>query len=115
MAIVVIKRRSISYRIRETLITLKLKLGGHVALNTSFQEDLENGLASRRFDIISQNGDDSRPGLDEASKEQIRLIMSMEGVSFDKARWLYTERQFGEHGIAPDGTPLDPKAITFSS
>lgn len=84
-------------------------------LNNSFAEDLESGLHSRHFDIISQNTDDNRSGLDDAAKEEIRQIMEAENLSFDKARLLYTERQFGQNGIAPNGMPMDPKAVTFNS
>lgn len=41
--------------------------------------------------------------------------METEHLTFDKARLLYTERKFGQNGIAPDGTPIDPKAVTFGS
>jgi len=41
--------------------------------------------------------------------------MENDNVDFDKARLLYMERKFGQNGIAPDGTPIDPKAFTFDS
>ena len=40
--------------------------------------------------------------------------MESENISFDKARLMFTERKFGQNLIAPDGTPMDPKAVTFS-
>ena len=39
--------------------------------------------------------------------------MQNDSIDFDKARLLYMERKFGQNGIAPDGTPADPKAFTF--
>lgn len=93
---------------------LKLKFGGYIRLNESFTDDLGAGLSSRNFDIISQNSSDPRSGLDEVSKEEIRRIMEEKGISFDKARLFYTTQKFGENNVAPDGTPMDPKAVTFS-
>ncbi|CCD25793.2 uncharacterized protein NDAI_0G00170 [Naumovozyma dairenensis CBS 421] len=91
----------------------RYRLGGRIELNDSFVDDLEQGFNSRHFDIISNNVDDERSGLDDATKEEIRRIMQAQNISFDKARLLYTERQFNENGIASDGMPLDPKAVTF--
>lgn len=90
------------------------RFGGRISLNNSFTDDLESGLASRHFDIMSGNKNDDRSGLDAAAKEEIKKIMDEEHIKFDKARLLYTERKFGQNGIAPDGTPIDPKAVTFS-
>lgn len=93
---------------------MKRRAGGQISLNDSFTGDVESGLSSRNFDIISQNDDDTRAGLDDTSKAEIKQIMEDENLSFDRARLLYMERKFGQNGIAPDGTPLDPKAVTFS-
>lgn len=82
-------------------------------MNDSFHEDLEAGLSSRNFDIISHNDNDTRSGLDEVSKQEIKQIMENDNLSFDKARLLFMERKFGQNGIAPDGTPMDPKTVTF--
>jgi len=35
-------------------------------------------------------------------------------VGFDEARRIYTESRFAKNGIAPDGTPRDPKFVSFS-
>ncbi|EDO18637.1 hypothetical protein Kpol_1048p68 [Vanderwaltozyma polyspora DSM 70294] len=104
---------SIAYNISEIRTKISRRFGGHISLNSSFVEDLEAGLSSRNFDIISQNSKDVRSGLDENTKNEIKKIMDSENLSFDKARLQYTERQFGKNGIAPDGTPMDPKAVTF--
>lgn len=101
------------YRFRERYTRLRRGLGQRTGLNDDFADDLESGLSSRHFDIISRNAADERHGLDQAAKEEIRRIMEDENMGFDKARLLYTERVFGQNNIAPDGTPLDPKAVTF--
>lgn len=103
-----------AYKFKEVYARMRRGLGGSISLNDSFADDLESGLSSRNFDIISQNEEDARLGLDDVSKEEIKRIMETDNVSFDKARLLYTERKFGKNGIAPDGTPMDPKAVTFS-
>lgn len=90
------------------------RTGNPISLNDSFSDDLESGFSSRNFDLISQNDDDTRSGLDDASKEEISQIMERDHLDFDKARLLYMERKFGQNGIAPDGTPMDPKAVTFA-
>ncbi|GAV49549.1 hypothetical protein ZYGR_0P01930 [Zygosaccharomyces rouxii] len=102
-----------AYRFKERYIRLRRGLGHRIGLNDDFADDLESGLSSRHFDITSRNASDERHGLDPAAKEEIRNIMERENMGFDKARLLYTERVFGQNNIAPDGTPLDPKAITF--
>lgn len=101
------------YRFRERYFRLRRGLGQRIDLNDDFVDDLEAGLSSRHFDIISRNASDERSGLDQTTKEEIRKIMEEEHMGFDKARLVYTERVFGQNNIAPDGTPLDPKAITF--
>lgn len=93
---------------------LKRRVGGQISLNESFADDLERGLNSHNFDILSENSNDTRAGLDDHSKQEIVQIMETENISFDKARLLYMERKFGQNQIAPDGTPMDPKAFTFS-
>lgn len=80
----------------------------------SFEDDLENGLNSSTFDIgenISNN--DRRQGLLQNAKEEIKRIMENSNLSFDQARYQYTQQQLNENGIAKDGTPLDPKTVTF--
>ncbi|GCE99329.1 hypothetical protein ZYGM_003278 [Zygosaccharomyces mellis] len=106
-------KRRIMYRFKERYTRLRRGLGHRIGLNDDFADDLESGLSSRHFDIISRNVSDERHGLDQTAKQEIRKIMEDENMGFDKARLLYTERIFGQNNIAPDGTPLDPKAITF--
>jgi len=112
--LVVSRRDGLSYKFQE-INTRVRSLGGSTDLNSSFRDDLESGLHSSNFDIISHNGDDSRAGLDDESKKLIRDIMVSENVSFDKARLIFTERKFGDNDNASDRTPLDTKAVTFSS
>ncbi|KAJ2747889.1 hypothetical protein GGI20_000184 [Coemansia sp. BCRC 34301] len=80
----------------------------------SFVDDYHAGLSSRNFDIsINIDGDDSRPGLDS---DEIRIIMAVQGVSFDKARLIRQQQLMKHNGIDPaTGLSLDPKAVTFSS
>ncbi|AET37539.1 uncharacterized protein Ecym_1301 [Eremothecium cymbalariae DBVPG len=108
------KREAIKDMAYSMAAKLKLKFGGYIRINDHFVEDMEAGLSSRNFNILSSNSQDPRSGLDEVSKEEIRRIMQHEDISFDKARLIYTTKKFSENGIAPDGTPLDPKAITFA-
>ncbi|CCK71587.1 uncharacterized protein KNAG_0H01720 [Huiozyma naganishii CBS 8797] len=111
---VYIKRDQLAFECREIKTRIGKLFGRRIALNDSFAEDVESGFHSQNFDIRSENGEDSRSGLDNAAKAEIRRIMNNENLTFDKARLRYTERQFGKNLIAPDGTPLDPKAVTFS-
>ena len=57
---------------------------------------------------------DTRGGLDEHGKRQVRKIMRSNRVGFDEARRIYTENNFAKNNIGPDGTPRDPKFISFS-
>lgn len=82
-------------------------------MNTSFAEDVEAGLTSENFDILSHNEGDERRGLDDKSKREIEDIMRLRSISFDEARLQYMKQMFGKNEIALDGTPLDPKAVTF--
>lgn len=109
------KRDGLTFKLREMETIVRRRFGGRIDLNDSFADDIESGLHSQNFDIMSNNTNDQRSGLDEESKNAIRDIMNSENVSFDKARLIFTEQRFGENAIAPDGTPLDPKAVTFSS
>ncbi|CAI1872486.1 hypothetical protein SEUBUCD646_0C00610 [Saccharomyces eubayanus] len=100
-------------KFRELRSRFQSRFDRHISLNDSFTDDLESGLHSSNFDIISENNNDTRGGLDDISKNEIKQIMENDNISFDKARLLYMERKFGQNGIAPDGTPIDPKAFTF--
>ncbi|CAI4058370.1 hypothetical protein SUVZ_03G0520 [Saccharomyces uvarum] len=103
----------VANKFRELRSRFQSRFNRHISLNDSFTDDLENGLHSSNFDIISENNNDTRGGLDDISKNDIKQIMENDNISFDKARLLYMERKFGQNGIAPDGTPIDPKAFTF--
>ena len=102
------------FKFRELNARVRRHFGGHIELNDSFVEDLESGLNSRHFDILASNSEDARAGLEEEAKAAIRQIMESQNLSFDKARKVYTERKFAENAIAPDGMPLDPRAVVFS-
>ncbi|ODV63978.1 uncharacterized protein ASCRUDRAFT_17259, partial [Ascoidea rubescens DSM 1968] len=83
---------------------------------SGFENDINQGLSSSNFDLESNNISklDLRSGLDEHSKKQILKIMNdNKSLSFDQARLFYTRRIMADNEIAPDGTPLDPRAVTF--
>ncbi|SCW02592.1 LAFE_0F09890g1_1 [Lachancea fermentati] len=107
------KRESIRYKFNEIKTKISHRLGNRIHLNDNFVQDLEAGLSSKNFDIVSQNRLDSRKGLDEGSKEEIKKLMHDRNITFDDARLLLMSQKFGNNNIAPDGTPMDPKAVTF--
>ncbi|OJJ43717.1 hypothetical protein ASPZODRAFT_154238 [Penicilliopsis zonata CBS 506.65] len=84
-------------------------------LPSSFAADLEAGLSSSHFNLSANiaNGD-SRAGLDQNAKEEVKRIMKSQKVTFDEARRLYTEHRFAKNNIGPDGRPRDPKFVSFS-
>ena len=87
---------------------------GYVNLDLSFQDDLEGGLNSESFDIRSNSdSEDSRKGLLEEGKREIKRIMNERGITFDEARLEYTRSRLAENNIDADGMPLDPKTVTF--
>lgn len=115
IGVIIYKRQYIKHKSEELIYIIRSRINaGHIALNESFRDDLENGLTSTNFDILNDNANDQREGLDDEAKEEIKRIMNTENVSFDNARLLYTERKFSANGIGSDGMPLDPKAVTFS-
>jgi len=84
-------------------------------LPSSFTGDIEAGLTSSDFDLTANVVDsDSRAGLDQRGKREIRKIMKSRSVDFDEARRLYTEQRFAKNNIGPDGRPRDPKFVSFS-
>jgi len=84
-------------------------------LPTSFNGDIEAGFSSSDFDLTNNVSEgDSRSGLDNKAKREIRRIMRRRGVEFDEARRLYTEQRFAKNNIGPDGRPRDPKFVSFS-
>ncbi|RSH91454.1 hypothetical protein EHS25_009753 [Saitozyma podzolica] len=81
----------------------------------SFSDQAAAGLSSGNFDLeqnIGSSSGESRMGLDEAGVEEVRRIMAVERCTFDQARLIRHNRILAKNGIAPDGTPLDRKAIT---
>ncbi|WVQ84545.1 hypothetical protein IAT38_006699 [Cryptococcus sp. DSM 104549] len=81
----------------------------------SFADQAEAGMSSNNFDLEANNGEGSgegRVGLDDAGVEEVRRIMAIERCTFDQARLIRHNRILAKNGIAPDGTPLDRKAIT---
>lgn len=86
----------------------------YVNLSNGFNEDLENGFTSDTFDITNNNNNDSREGLLEEAKGEIKDLMERENLSFDQARLKYTRQQFKENNIDSNGMPLDPKTVTFN-
>ncbi|KAI9040886.1 DUF2015 domain-containing protein [Aspergillus affinis] len=84
-------------------------------LPASFAGDLEAGLSSSQFDLAANvAAGDSRAGLDQNAKREVRNIMKRQNVNFDEARRLYTEQRFAKNNIGPDGRPRDPKFVSFS-
>ena len=84
-------------------------------LPSSFADDLEAGLTSTQFDLSANIADgDTRAGLDNQAKRQIRKIMNRQRIDFDEARRIYTEQRFANNNIGPDGRPRDPKFVSFS-
>lgn len=87
---------------------------GYHRLPSSFTGDIESGLSSTQFDIAANIADgDTRAGLDERAKREIRAIMTRQNVPFDEARRIYTQRRFSRNNIGPDGRPRDPKFVSF--
>ena len=84
-------------------------------LPSTFANDIENGLTSSDFDLSGNVGSgDSRAGLDDEGKQEVKKIMRSKRVGFDEARRIYTERRFAKNNIGPDGMPRDPKFVSFS-
>ncbi|SSD58554.1 related to UPF0357 protein YCL012C [Saccharomycodes ludwigii] len=101
---------------KELYTKLKLRINnGSIRLNDAFVDDLENGLSSANFDIISHNSSDNRRGLDEVNKLEIKRLMEEKNISFDEARLLYMNNRMSENSISDNGIPIDPKVVTFKS
>jgi len=84
-------------------------------LPSTFIGDIEAGFTSADFDLDANVVEgDSRQGLDNKAKYQIKKIMKSQRVNFDEARRLYTEQRFAKNNIGPDGRPRDPKFVSFS-
>jgi hypothetical protein len=84
-------------------------------LPSSFADDAEMGFTSEDFDLSGNIEDeDSRAGLDNVAKREIKRIMKRMKIGFDEARRQYTESRFARNNIGPDGRPRDPKFVSFS-
>ncbi|KAK6534691.1 hypothetical protein TWF281_005995 [Arthrobotrys megalospora] len=84
-------------------------------LPSSFTEDMEAGLTSDTFDLSQNISDnDTRSGLDAASKREILKLMKTKKMNFDEARTQFLTNKMAKNGIGPDGRPLDPRAVFFS-
>lgn len=71
--------------------------------------------SSDAFDLSTNvAAGDSRGGLDLQGKKEVLKIMKQESCSFDEARRILMEKRLAMNGIAPDGRPLDPRAVFFS-
>ncbi|KAK6541660.1 hypothetical protein TWF694_007453 [Orbilia ellipsospora] len=84
-------------------------------LPESFTEDIEAGLTSDSFNLAQNIDDnDTRSGLDAASKREILKLMKSKKMNFDQARTQFITNKMAKNGIGPDGRPLDPRAVFFS-
>ncbi|TXT15826.1 hypothetical protein VHUM_00329 [Vanrija humicola] len=96
--------------------SLVARLSNYTPLQTySFADQQAAGMSSSNFDLeanLGEGSSESRLGLDEAGVEEVRRIMAIEKCTFDQARLIRHNRILAKNGIAPDGTPLDRKAIT---
>lgn len=87
----------------------------YTRLPSSFSNDIESGFSSSDFDLgANVAAGDSRAGLDQQAKREVRKIMKSRRVGFDEARRIYTEGRFAKNNIGPDGRPRDPKFVSFS-
>ncbi|RCK65605.1 hypothetical protein Cantr_01356 [Candida viswanathii] len=88
---------------------------GYYSNLQSFEDDVASGLTSSNFDLEANNigASDSRAGLSEAAKLEIKQIMKQEGLSFDDARLEFTRSKLNENNIDDQGLPKDPKLVTF--
>lgn len=76
---------------------------------------MEAGFSSAHFDLAGNvAGGDSRAGLDDRAKAEVRRIMQQRRCTFDEARRVYMQERFAKNGIGPDGRPRDPKFVSFS-
>ncbi|CAD1810910.1 hypothetical protein FOB58_001952 [Candida parapsilosis] len=79
----------------------------------TFEGDINDGLSSSNFDLEANNSNDSRKGLSEAAKEEVKKIMNTKGISFDEARLEYTRSELNKNNIDENGLPKDPKLVVF--
>ncbi|KAG0197253.1 hypothetical protein BGX28_009251 [Mortierella sp. GBA30] len=83
------------------------------AEDSSFEQNIEEGLTSANFDLHQNllDGDD-RHGLENAN--EIRKIMKKYKCNFDQARLIQQQNKMKANGIDPrTGVPIDPKAVYF--
>lgn len=88
----------------------------YLPLPTSFAEQIRSGFTSRYFDLEAHNssegaGGETREGLDEQGLAEVREIMRVERLNFDRARLVRQERLFARNGVDRWGMPLDAKAV----
>ncbi|CUS21030.1 LAQU0S02e04214g1_1 [Lachancea quebecensis] len=114
-SLIILRRRELLSKCKEIVSGMRSPWGSRIQLNEGFARDVEAGLMSSNFDVISHNRGDQRKGLDDISKIKIQELMERDGLSFDQARLEYMRQNFQSNSIALDGTPLDPKAVTFGS
>ncbi|RSH86411.1 uncharacterized protein EHS24_004661 [Apiotrichum porosum] len=92
------------------------RLSNYTPLTTyTFADQAAAGMSSSNFDLeanLGEGSSENRMGLDDAGVEEVRRIMAVERCTFDQARLIRHNRILAKNGIAPDGTPLDRKAIT---
>jgi len=116
LLVIIIQRHAILQHLPSSLtdrLPDRLTRRNYTPLST-FAGQRAAGLNSSNFDIEADNMEagDSRMGLDEAGAEEVRAIMRSHRVNFDQARLIRQNQILARNGIAPDGTPLDSKAIT---
>ena len=81
----------------------------------SFADDARSGFDSSSFSLANNiESGDSRAGLDNVTKMEIKEVMKKRGVGFDEARRQIVQERFRREGIRPDGRPRDPKFVSFS-
>ncbi|KAK4684690.1 hypothetical protein P7C73_g5477, partial [Tremellales sp. Uapishka_1] len=109
-------RRQLAPLVRHLPTPLAARLSNYTPLQSmSFTDQQAAGMSSRTFDLednIGEGSGESRVGLDEEGVEEVRRIMAIERCNFDQARLIRHNRILAKNGIAPDGTPLDRKAVT---
>lgn len=84
-------------------------------MDDSFAGDAASGLHSSNFNLAGNiEGGDGRAGLDDRAKREVQRLMKRKGLGFDEARSQVVAERFRREGIGADGTPKDPKFVSFS-
>lgn len=107
-------RHKIIARIERYRSERRLNAGYYSNLE-SFEGDVASGLTSSNFDLEANNisSGDSRAGLSEYAKLEIKKIMEQKNISFDEARLEFTKNKLNQNNIDDQGVPKDPKLVTF--